>query len=309
MVNATEDVSQTSLAVFFCEAGVIETHQKIIVSTLNIPLSITALLGNALIIAALQKPSRYLHPPSKLLFGCLATTDLFVGLVTQPLHVIYLMSTGHHERCRLVGILSITIGVLFANVSLLTMTAISVDRLLALVLGLRYKEVVTLRRGWIVVVTFWLCSTANAMTFFHSLRTTAIFTGVVVSLCTLTATFCYSKIYSILRHHQNAIQDHALSQQPNGGGISLNVARYKKTVSSALWVHLALVACYLPQNIVAAVFAISGSATPSLAITWAVTLSLVYLNSSLNPFLYCWKIKDVRREVKDTIGQIWCFSS
>ena len=311
MVNVTEneDVNQTSLGDLFCEAGVIETHQKIIVSTINIPLSITAFLGNILIIVALQKPSRYLHPPSKLLFGCLATTDLCVGLITQPLHVIYLMSTGHHDLCRFVGILSITIGLILGASSLFTLTAISVDRLLVLMLGLRYKYFVTLKRVWVVTATLWLCSTAIAMTFFLSLRITAIITGVVVSLCTVTATFCYTKIYSILRHYQTAVQDHVHQGQPNGGaGISINMARYRKTVSSALWVQLTLVACYLPQNTVAAVFAISGLATPTLGITWAVTLSLVYLNSSLNPFLYCWKIREVRQAVKDTIRRFRCWS-
>ena len=41
-------------------------------------------------------------------------------------------------------------------VSLMTMTAISVDRLLALLLGLRYKQIVTLKRTYIIVATFWV---------------------------------------------------------------------------------------------------------------------------------------------------------
>ncbi|KAL9960238.1 hypothetical protein ACROYT_G033669 [Oculina patagonica] len=252
MMNVTEDANQTSIEDLFCKADVVETHQKILVSTINILLSITAFLGNMLIIVALQKPSRFLHPPSKLLFGCLASTDLCVGLITQPLHVIFLMSTGNYQRCYYVGILSITIGVILGGLSLCTMTAISVDRLLALMLGLRYRQVVTLRRAWVVVVTFWLCNTAIAMTFFSSLRITAALTGVVVSLCMVTTTLCYTKIYSILRHHQATVQGNVKQGQANGGGISLNIARYRRTVSSALWVQLTLVACYLPHNIVTA---------------------------------------------------------
>ena len=53
-------------------------------SALNIFLSITASLGNALILVALHKvPS--IHPPTKLLFRCLAVTDLCIGLIVQPL--------------------------------------------------------------------------------------------------------------------------------------------------------------------------------------------------------------------------------
>ena len=48
----------------------------------NILLSITAFAGNSLILVVLHKKSS-LHPPSKLLYRCLATTDLLVGLVVQ----------------------------------------------------------------------------------------------------------------------------------------------------------------------------------------------------------------------------------
>ena len=59
-------------------------EQFISFSAVNILLSITATLGNSLILVALHKESR-LHPPSKLLYRCLATIDLLVGLVGQPL--------------------------------------------------------------------------------------------------------------------------------------------------------------------------------------------------------------------------------
>ncbi|KAL9987414.1 hypothetical protein ACROYT_G001715 [Oculina patagonica] len=59
---------------------------------LNIFLSITASLGNALILIALHKVTS-IHPPTKLLFRCLAVTDLCVGLIPQPILAIYVMGT------------------------------------------------------------------------------------------------------------------------------------------------------------------------------------------------------------------------
>ena len=59
-------------------------QQSVSLSAVNILLSITATLGNSLILVALHKESS-LHSPSKLLYRCLATTDLLIGLVTQPL--------------------------------------------------------------------------------------------------------------------------------------------------------------------------------------------------------------------------------
>ena len=121
-------------------------------SALNIFLSITATLGNALILAALHKVSS-IQPPTKLFFRCLAVTDLCVGLVLQPLYQTYVMfpltdiNVNHFFYVEQVYR---TLGWILCGVSGLTSTAISVDRLLALLLGLRYKHVVTLRRVYVV---------------------------------------------------------------------------------------------------------------------------------------------------------------
>ena len=92
------------------------------------------------------------------------------------------------------------------------------------------------------------------------------------------------------------------------GNTGLNMARYKRTVFNALWVHLTLAACYLPTTVVTAFTIAQGvSVTLLLAQVWGFTL--VYLNSSLNPVLYCWKIKEVRQAVKETVEWVRAFLS
>ena len=68
---------------------------------MHILLSITVFLTNSLILVALHKESP-LHLPSKLLYRSLATTDLLVGLVAQPLYAAYWMSSvqEHWSLCR-----------------------------------------------------------------------------------------------------------------------------------------------------------------------------------------------------------------
>ena len=61
-----------------------------------------------------------------------------------------------------------------------------------------------------------------------------------------------------LFHHRVQIQKHSHRGQQNGHGL-LNIARYKKTVPSALWVQLTLVTCYLPAGIVTALVTIKES--------------------------------------------------
>ena len=303
MVNLTNNGNNTTIQDYFCPAG-LEARQKIFILTLNIPLSIMAFLGNALIIAALQKVST-LHPPSKLLLGCLASTDFCVGLITQPLYIALKMSTEHSKLFHYIKILFETIGSMFCAVSLLTLTAISVDRLLALLLRLRYRQVVTLGKVWFLVVTFWLFSTAVAVIVSFDFHIGISIACLVVLLCTVISTFCYAKIYLTLYRHQAQVQVRACWEQPNGGGIPLNIARYRKTVSSALWIKVTLLVCYLPYGIVVGTVAVTGLhiKSASLNFPWAITISMLLLNSSLNPFLYYWKMGEVRQAVKDTIRQ------
>ena len=137
--------------------GGLQQQLSICFLAVDILLSITAFAGNSLILVALHKVSS-LHPPSKLLYRCLATTDLLVGLVAQPLNALCWMSVVHEQwsLCRYARDAGYITSYLLILVSLMTMTAISVDRLLALLLGLRYKQIVTLKRTYIIVTTFWV---------------------------------------------------------------------------------------------------------------------------------------------------------
>ena len=153
--------------------GGLQQQLSICFLAVAILLSITAFAGNSLILVAPHKESS-LHPPSKLLYRCLATTDLLVGLVAQPLNALCWMSVvqEHWSRCRYARDAGYITSYVLILVSLMTMTAISVDRLLALLLGLRYKQIVTLKRTYIVVTTYWVFNlVASLSAIFHLIIT------------------------------------------------------------------------------------------------------------------------------------------
>ena len=272
----------------------------------GIPLSISAAVGNVLIIVVLHKVSS-LHPPSKLLLACLAFTDLSVGLIAQPLFCGLLFPPKRPSSCSGFLIVLYT-SFLFSGVSLSTMTAISVDRLLALLLGLRYRQVVTVRRVKISIVALWiLCSSVVMMAIYGNRHMAFGISSAGFVMCIVISTFCYTKIYRTLRLSQVQVQDQSHRGQPNEEGTSLNKARYKKTVSTALWVQITLLACYVPFGLVS-VFVITASRTPSIVFAWLLSITLFYFNSTLNPLLYCWKMRELRQEMKNAIRKIWCIS-
>ena len=131
----------------------------IFLSVLHSFLSVTAVVGNNLILIALYKESS-LHPPSKLLYRNLAVTDICVGIILEPLAVTYWIAhlTERWTVWRYALDSNLIISYILCSVSLLTMTAISVDRLLALMLGLRYRHVVTLKRTYASITMFWVVS-------------------------------------------------------------------------------------------------------------------------------------------------------
>ena len=272
-------------------------------SVIDIFLSITAFLGNTLILVALRKESS-LNPPSKLLLRSLAATDLCVGLFSHPLSAMFELSlvSERWNFCVFAAFSSTITGYTFSGVTLLTMTAISVDRLLALLLGLRYKQVITLQRMRVAVITFWIVSSVVAAVQLWNVAALRWYSYLVIPLCQATSAFCYIKIFRTLSH---------LRQQTHTGQANhLDIARYKNAVSSSLWLQSTLVICYLPFAVVNVVIVSTTSPQSpmpaSLFVVRLFAIVLTHLNSSLNPILYCWKIRPVRQAVKATIRQVLC---
>ena len=283
--------------------GGLQQQLSICFLAVDILLFITAFAGNSLILVALHKKS-CLHPQSKLLYRCLATTDLLVGLVAQPLDATYWMSVVQEQwsLCRYAFDTTYITGFALLLVSLMTMTAISVDRLLALLLGLRYKQIVTLKRTYIIVTTFWVFTLVASLSGFFYHRIIFMYSSLVISFCLVISLASYTKIFCTLRYHQAQVRDQQQLSQTN----ALNMARFRKAVYSALWVQLALVFCYAPINTMTIVTALTKKYSLLLVVTWSVATTLLYFNSTLNPFLYCWKISEVRQAVKRTLKEALC---
>ena len=308
LTNFTEDEKyQKTIGELFCSPELISgvDDELIFLSALNIFLSIAAFLGNTLILVVLHKETS-LHPPSKLLYRNLAITDLCVGIISKPLLVTYLTSlvSRRWDSCYYTVLALFFSDYTLYDVSLLTLAAISVDRLLALLLGLRYRQVVTLKRTHIAVIGLWIMCIVGASTTFWNTLITSWYQHIVTALCLVTTISAYTKIFFSLRHNQIHVQNHVAQGQPNQA-IPLNIARYRKAVNSALWVQLILVICYFPYNIA---IALSSQKEMSLSSYLAIifTGTTVCLNSALNPLLYCWKIREVRQAVKEALRQLSC---
>ena len=273
--------------------------QIICLSLINTILAITAIVGNTLILIALHKENS-LHQPSKVLIRNLVASDLLVGfaellLVGQWVSILQ----EHWQSCHYFYLAYVMGAFVSISVSLCTLAAISVDRLLALFLGLSYRQVVTIRRVYVVVIAVWVLSVGNAILVLLNLGATKVVQPVGSSMCLITAFFCYTRIFVRLHHQQTQAND--IGPKQENQTIPLNISRYRKTVSTALWLQLALVLCYFPYMLLApfALPEIEKKHSSAWYFPLYFTVTFMFFNSTLNPILYCCKIKDVRRTVKD----------
>ena len=271
--------------------------------SVNVILCLIATVGNMLILVALQSDSQ-LYPPSKLLFRFLASTDLCVGLISQPCFGIFLFSVARNrlKMCEITKGLVHVSSAVFCGISLFTLTAMSVDRLLALQLGLRYRQVVTVARVRGIIVLTWLVLTSLCMLYYWNRNIFLTFLLINALLSLVASTVCYLKIIFTLRRRRAQI----CQQTHMNNFIPGRLLRYQKTVSSLMWVSLAIISFYLPFMIVTVV-RLTHRNTPSVVRAEGFAACLIYLNYSLNPFIYCWKIIEVRRAVKRTLRRCWPF--
>ena len=111
-----------------------------IICIFNVPPMLISILGNAVVLAAIKRtPS--IHSASMSLISSLAVSDFLVGVIGQPIYIADLLTKNSS-----ISQLSIIVGFSVCTVSLLTLTAISVDRLLAVHFHLRYPSLVTKSR-------------------------------------------------------------------------------------------------------------------------------------------------------------------
>ena len=282
----------------------------IALTAVNIVVSITASLGNILILIALRKVTS-IHPPTKLLFQCLAITDLGVGLISQPLMATLMLMADNIgiKICKICLKLLSSLSIPFCGVSVFASTALSVDRLLALVLGLRYRHVLTLKRIRAVLACGCLAVLLILLVWNFREKTAKIIITICLTLCLIISLFSYTKIVLKLRQHQSSVRDNVQQRRTNAGGIPLNLDRYKRIVVSIALVQLALVICFFPFLIFHIVTHSKDIHRGHYLLWYFHTSTLIFLNSSLNPFLYCWRIKEIRQAVKATItGLCACLS-
>ena len=286
-------------------------HQTLVANcAVNAFLSSTAIALNVITIQALRK-TRLLSKTLKTLLLSLVVSDLGVGLLVQPLYIAILVmiidqSTLFWWSVQYISYIFGLLGYVFSSASFLGIFALTVDRFLAIHLHLRYQEVVTYKRIVALVISIWVLSSAlSLLTLKGNLeKVLSSVIGIIGSVCLIIAGTLCCKMHAVVRRHRREINCALKVQQLAQNGKLASDARMKKTALATFYMYIVFLGCYVPYFSVRAAFRIPGESV----LRWHLShyfLTLVFLNSSLNPLVYCWKMRNIRRAVMSVLRNIF----
>lgn len=262
---------------------------------LNAPLIIVAIIGNLLVLVSILR-AYSLFSPSITLLCSLAMSDLLVGLVLQPLYIANSL-TGNSP---LKQALNTTVFAV-CGVSLLTMAVISVDRFLALHYHMRYPNLMTRHRAIYTTVTLWIFVFMLSFLNFWTINACYLTSAASILICLLVSTVCYIKIYCIVKQHQLQIHTRQKAVETNTTDINQTMLRSTKNAKNTFIYYIVMILCYTPVFVAMAILFISPSHWNK---GWILADTVVFMNSSINPFLYCWRLRELRTAVVKTVRQM-----
>ena len=270
---------------------------QVAICVIGVPLCLSTTVANLLVLVAVWRtPS--LHSPSHILLVGLAASDLGVGLAVLPTTIL-----SHVAKITEAASLFCkarqaewAFGIFLGTVSLLTVSAINVDRYMAIHYHLRYPQMMTTKRVLAVLTCIWLFGCSGS--FLYSIQIPSSFmtsTNTVVLVLSLAIIiFVSCSIRRVVRRHQRQIASQMQAPIEHGGpGISLNLLRFKKSFQSTQILCWILVLSYIPLAVMEGVISSTDHTTSNQTLLELATL-LVCSKSLFNPFLYCWRYQPIR---------------
>ncbi|XP_068739747.1 melanocyte-stimulating hormone receptor-like [Montipora capricornis] len=271
---------------------------NVVTCILNLLLSPITSAGNFIIVYVIWK-SRDLHSPSFFLLSCLAAADFLVGVICQPSLVARRIAElqGDPSLICPLSILQVMSTWITGGVSLFLLALVSIDRLLALTLHLRYNSIVTVSRMCFAVLLIWV-ATATTVSLRFAVTNWLIIPLLLLLITFLVIAFCTYKIFYIVGKHQRQIREQNIfmSVGPNAS----NELKCRKSAATILYFYGLLLTFYIPFFATVLAENIIGY-TRSVRIAYDFSATAVFFNSLWNPVVYCWRIREIRQAVKSVL--------
>ena len=267
---------------------------RIAVNAISCPFVI---LLNILVMVAV-KTNRQLRTKSNVSLACLATTDLVVGLVAQPLlivHYSFLLKGETEVICSRLSKITIAITTSCLAATLTHFVILSAERYLAIKHSFAYKSLVTEVRIIVTSGLLWAVAIIVSLEDFLPTNIQYIMKFVFVFMqfigLTLVVYFNVS-VYREVRRNEKQIITNQVSVE-----VKVKLLKNKKAFYCTSIVLLTIFLCYFPANIIFVIMisVMKDSIAINIKHIMVHLLSLLpLLNSLFNPLIYAVRIRYFR---------------
>ena len=274
--------------------------ESVVTSLINFIGAFFAFSGNGIICLTFWKSSQ-LRSQSQLFLWCLAFADFLTGMIVQPFYGAYkiVYIAGYVSASCVLRVIIETVAWFSAALSCALVSSIIGERYLALHYHMRYHDVITTKRIILYILFLVIVMAIASLLRFAmaNIRPFLYFSicGLLLSLITLLT--CSWKIYKQVRRHFLQIHD-----QNSKESKSIDMRRFKKSLINMAYIAILYLIAYMPFTCVLFLYLHKGF-TADVEVAYDITRTLAFVSSIWNPFLYFWKIQELREAVKKVLNR------
>ena len=274
---------------------------------------VVAIVGNAVVLIAIYR-TKTLQTISNFFIASLAAADMVVGILLNPLLSAKTVIFSYRNPDRPIR------GSVFDKVedfawiqavvaTTFGLTAISVDRYIAVNFGLRYDALSTLKHCALATASVWITSLvfASVRLFIDNpdyLSILWLVMGVITCIIPfIIITFCYMQIFKAAKHQVQRIKHENSLTHSYGFRRKNTQVSHAKTAYTIAIVIVLFIVLWAPSLITAVVqVSLAGSQMPKNQViftklervAWPWVSFVAYLSSAVNPWIYSIRSRQFR---------------
>lgn len=272
---------------------------------------LSAVGGNILVLLSVYR-TRSLQNCSMYFLASLSAADLMVGLFMTILYIVIIATYDVQ--------LSDTFWAIFLyaenftwvatlTASTLSLSAVSIDRYIAVLYSLRYRELVTTHRCVVSIIFLWVFSLVFASSLFicgDNGNAKRIFWVVCFSLVVgipfIVILFCNFKLTLAARRQVRLIHDRSVRSVDIDKETSRfrSTAKNRKATITAIIISTIFFALFFPQLVVFIILLVTDDHCyiMKLQIVWFWAAIVSFCHSAVNPWIYCIRSREFRKAMK-----------
>ena len=280
--------------------------------------SVGSIFGNLLVLIVLAKNTR-LQFPSNMLLGNLCITDLMTGLIVVPTISVRRITEAYGRGICAIRVICAYFSYITVMISIFTVGMISIDRYYAIMKPFMYQRTVNNRLYFSTILLTWLVLGSYSGLPVFGILSGSMFFRIACALMAIAITvfaLCYARISKVVKAHRRKVcpktqqsqtksrlskrmaslkrfSQHSMNKQIL---LQAQLREQQRTNTVALVVCFAIL-CYGPLAVVFVLRGIMGDTFELVYLVDPWADLIMYLNSLVNPILYCLRAQDIRRAV------------